>query len=147
MSSAVFPHAKLDWTISKLEEKTQAQPEDLDARLELSRCKLSRGWMHGGGEADCNEALALARRDAASDAATVDFEADAFETLSRQVSELQTLVRQLAAPRRRKRKRGPTPHSASARPLIAKRRPPRSNTLRDTIAILDKLDMHDAQRA
>ena len=62
MSTAVFPHAKLDWTISKLEEKTQAQPEDLDARLELSRCMLSRGWMHGGGESDCNEALALARR-------------------------------------------------------------------------------------
>ena len=62
MSSAVFPHAKLDWTISKLEEKTQAQPDDLDARLELSRCMLSRGWMHGGGESDCNEALALARR-------------------------------------------------------------------------------------
>ena len=62
MSSAVFPHAKLDWTISKLEEKTQAQPEDVDARLELSRCMLSRGWMHGGGETDCNEALALARR-------------------------------------------------------------------------------------
>ena len=62
MPSAVFPHAKLDWTISKLEEKVQAEPDDLDARLELSRCILSRGWFHGGGEADCNEALGLARR-------------------------------------------------------------------------------------
>jgi len=62
MSSAVFPHAKLDWTISKLEEQTQAQPENDDVRLELSQCLLSRGWMHGGGETDCNEALSLARR-------------------------------------------------------------------------------------
>ena len=48
MASSVFPHAKLDWTISKLEERTSANAEDLDARLELSQTLLSRGWMHGG---------------------------------------------------------------------------------------------------
>ena len=90
-------------------------------------------------------ARALARRDAASDAATVDYDVDSLEKLSQQVSELQTLVRQLATPRRRKRKHGQ--HPTSARPSIAKRRPSHSTTLRDTIAILDKLDMHDAQRS
>ena len=62
MASSVLPHAKLDWTISKLEEKVSAQPDDLDARLELGRCLLTRGWMHGGGEPDCTAALGLARR-------------------------------------------------------------------------------------
>ena len=62
MASSVFPHAKLDWTISKLEERISANSEDLDARLELSQTLLSRGWMHGGGEADCSAALSLARR-------------------------------------------------------------------------------------
>ena len=62
MASSVLPHAKLDWTISKLEERTAAQPEDLDARLELGRALLTRGWMHGGGEPDCTAALGLVRR-------------------------------------------------------------------------------------
>lgn len=62
MSSSILPHTKLDWTISKLEEKVTSQPEDLDARLELARCMLSRGWMHDGGESDCSSALQGARR-------------------------------------------------------------------------------------
>lgn len=62
MPSPVLPHAKLDWTISKLEETVAAQPENLDARLELARCVLSRGWMHEGGEPDCAAALQGARR-------------------------------------------------------------------------------------
>ena len=62
MASSVLPHAKLDWTISKLEERVSAQPDDLDARLELGRCLLTRGWMHNGGEPDCTAALGLARR-------------------------------------------------------------------------------------
>jgi tetratricopeptide (TPR) repeat protein len=62
MPPSVLPHAKLDWTISKLEEATAAQPEDQSVRLELSQAILSRGWMHGGGEPDCSVALSLARR-------------------------------------------------------------------------------------
>ena len=62
MASPVLPHAKLDWTITKLQERLESSPDDLDARLELSRCLLSRGWIHGGGEKACNEALSLARR-------------------------------------------------------------------------------------
>jgi tetratricopeptide (TPR) repeat protein len=62
MSSSVLPHAKLDWTVSKLEETVFEQPENLDARLDLSRCLLSRGWMHAGGDTDCSAALAGARR-------------------------------------------------------------------------------------
>jgi hypothetical protein len=34
----------------------------LEARLELCRCFLSRGWIHEGGEPDCATALAMARR-------------------------------------------------------------------------------------
>jgi Flp pilus assembly protein TadD len=62
MASPVLPHAKLDWTITKLQERLESSPDDPDARLELSRCLLSRGWIHGGGEKACNEALSLARR-------------------------------------------------------------------------------------
>jgi tetratricopeptide (TPR) repeat protein len=62
MASSVLPHAKLDWTISKLEKAVALHPEDLGVRLDLSRAMLSRGWMHGGGEPDCTTALGLARR-------------------------------------------------------------------------------------
>ena len=62
MSSSVLPHAKLDWTISKLDETVSREPDNLDARLELARCMLSRGWMHEGGEADCGAALQGSRR-------------------------------------------------------------------------------------
>ena len=62
MSSPILPHAKLDWTISKLEETVLAEPENLDARLKLAQCRWSRGWMHDGGEVDCSAALQGARR-------------------------------------------------------------------------------------
>jgi tetratricopeptide (TPR) repeat protein len=62
MPTPVLPHAKLDWTISKLSETVESEPDNLDARLELCRCFLSRGWIHEGGEADCSTALAMARR-------------------------------------------------------------------------------------
>lgn len=62
MPSSVFLHAKLDWTISKLEERVAASGDDLDAQLELCTALLSRGWMHGGGDEDWSAALSLARR-------------------------------------------------------------------------------------
>jgi Flp pilus assembly protein TadD len=62
MASPVLPHAKLDWTITKLQERLETSADDLDARLELSRCLLSRGWIHAGGEKATTEALGLARR-------------------------------------------------------------------------------------
>jgi len=71
MPSSVFPHAKLDWTISKLEERVASQPDDLGGRLELGQCLLTRGWMHNGGEPDCTAALSLARRVLQDDATSV----------------------------------------------------------------------------
>lgn len=62
MADALLPHAKLDWMISRLEADLERQPDDGVARLKLARCMLSKGLMHGGGEAACNQALSLARK-------------------------------------------------------------------------------------
>ncbi len=59
---SLFPHQKLDWTISRLEESTAKSPEDPALRLELARGLLSRGLFHHGGEAECNRALGVARK-------------------------------------------------------------------------------------
>lgn len=59
---SLFPHQKLDWTISRLEESTGRSPDDPALRVELARAVLSRGLFHQGGERECNRALSLARR-------------------------------------------------------------------------------------
>lgn len=58
----MFPHHKLDWTISRLEKQLEAMPDDTDARLELCRAGVSRARWHGGGEMWFNKALTHARR-------------------------------------------------------------------------------------
>jgi tetratricopeptide (TPR) repeat protein len=58
----LFPHTKLDWTISRLEDRIHGSPDDPASRIELARAVLSRGLYHSGGEQDCNRALALARK-------------------------------------------------------------------------------------
>ncbi len=72
MATALLPHSKLDWTISRLEGDLERNPGDEVTRLELARCMLSRGLMHGGGEAACNQALTLARRVLQDDPTSVD---------------------------------------------------------------------------
>jgi len=72
MPSSLLPHAKLDWTISRLEKAVEERPEDYGKRLELARCVVSRGLLHGGGEAACNEALALSRKVLQEDPASVE---------------------------------------------------------------------------
>ena len=72
MASTLFPHAKLDWTISRLEGVLAERPDDLDSRLELARCTLSRGLFHGGDEAACNQALAMARKVLQDDPTSID---------------------------------------------------------------------------
>ena len=58
----MYPHQKLDWSASRLETRLNEAPNDRDARLELGRIYLSRGLYHGGGEQQCAQALAVARR-------------------------------------------------------------------------------------
>jgi tetratricopeptide (TPR) repeat protein len=72
MASSLFPHAKLDWTISRLEKDLQARPEETSIRLELARCVVSKGMLHSGGEASCNEALSQARKVLQEDPTSVD---------------------------------------------------------------------------
>lgn len=60
--TAMFPHDKLDWHISRLERRLESAPDDGATRLELSRACISRGWFHDGGEVWFNKALTQARR-------------------------------------------------------------------------------------
>ena len=39
---ALFLHSKLDWTLHNLDEQLQAEPQNIEVRLELARC-----WLHG----------------------------------------------------------------------------------------------------
>ena len=68
--TTLFPHQKLDWSISKLEDRLAAL-DDPDAagsaRLELARAIVSRALYHKGGERDANRALQLARKSLADD--------------------------------------------------------------------------------
>lgn len=58
----MFPHQKLDWTLSRLEKHIADHPDDVTARAELAWCALSRAWWHEGGESWFNRALTQARR-------------------------------------------------------------------------------------
>lgn len=61
-SASLFPHNKLDWLISKIEDQVHASPDDPALRLELARALISRGLFHGGGERECNRAFGVLRK-------------------------------------------------------------------------------------
>ena len=46
-AQSLFPHQKLDWTISRLQERVDATPDDPTARIELAGAMVSRGLYHG----------------------------------------------------------------------------------------------------
>ena len=58
----MFPHDKLDWTLSRLERHLDDNPDDVPARTDYARAALSRAWFHDGGEQWANTALTQARR-------------------------------------------------------------------------------------
>ena len=58
----MFPHQKLDWTLTRLEQQVAAHPDDATSRAELAWSALSRALWHDGGEAWLNKALTHARR-------------------------------------------------------------------------------------
>ena len=60
--TSLFLHQKLDWSIARFEDRVHRSPDDPQARVDLARAVLSRGLYHGGGEKECNRALALARK-------------------------------------------------------------------------------------
>ncbi|MCB9780826.1 MAG: tetratricopeptide repeat protein [Alphaproteobacteria bacterium] len=66
MADALFPHQKLDWLISRLEDKVHERPDDPQARLELARALISRGLFHSGmrdgAERECNRAFGTLRK-------------------------------------------------------------------------------------
>ncbi|RME26774.1 MAG: tetratricopeptide repeat protein, partial [Deltaproteobacteria bacterium] len=71
-SASLFPHNKLDWLISRIEDKVHAAPDDPHLRLELARALLSRGLFHGGGERECNRAFAVLRKVLQEDPASAE---------------------------------------------------------------------------
>lgn len=71
-AQSLFPHQKLDWTVSKLEERVGQAPDDPSLLLELARAVLSRGLYHGGGERDCSQALAYVRKALNDDPSNVE---------------------------------------------------------------------------
>ena len=69
---SLFPHAKLDWSIDKLEEQVHADPADPELRLQLARALVTRGIYHDGGEKECSRALATARKLLGEDTANAE---------------------------------------------------------------------------
>lgn len=62
MAVPMFPHAKLDWTLKRLEKRLEEAPDDAVARGEYAAAALSKAWFHEGGEPWFNKALTQARR-------------------------------------------------------------------------------------
>src|SRR5690606_12174217 len=58
----MLPHDKLDWTLSRLDQRLESAPDDAVARLEFATAALSRALFHDGGEVWFNTALTQARR-------------------------------------------------------------------------------------
>jgi tetratricopeptide (TPR) repeat protein len=58
----MFPHKKLDWLISRLDQQVAETPDDPEAQLELARALLSQAIYHGGGEGSASRALGCARK-------------------------------------------------------------------------------------
>lgn len=61
-TQSLFSHTKLDWTIGRLQEQSERNPDDPALRTALARAIVGRGLYHTGGEKDCNTALALSRK-------------------------------------------------------------------------------------
>lgn len=57
----MFPHDKLDWNLSRLEQRLAESPDPL-ARIAYAKACLSKGRFHAGGDGWFNEALTQARR-------------------------------------------------------------------------------------
>ncbi len=58
----MLPHDKLDWTLSRLDQRLESAPDDAVARLEYATAAVSRALFHDGGEVWFNTALTQARR-------------------------------------------------------------------------------------
>jgi len=61
-ATSLFPHSKLDWLVTHLEDQVHEKPDDPAARLELVRALLARGLFHGGGERECSRAFGVVRK-------------------------------------------------------------------------------------
>lgn len=68
----LFPHQKLEWSISHLDDQLAKTPGDPALRTELARALLSSGLFHRGGEQACSRALSTARKVLNDDPASVD---------------------------------------------------------------------------
>ena len=58
----MFPHDKLDWNLSRLDQRLEGAPDDAVARLDFARAAVSRAMFHDGGEVWFNTALTQGRR-------------------------------------------------------------------------------------
>lgn len=47
-AQSLFPHTKLDWTIGRLREQSERNPDDPALRIALARAVLGRGLFHSG---------------------------------------------------------------------------------------------------
>ena len=54
---SLFPHQRLDWEISDLEEKSKRSSGNTTNLLKLMKAYLSKGLFHNGGEQACSSAL------------------------------------------------------------------------------------------
>lgn len=71
-TTSMFPHQKLDWLVSRLEDGVHDKPDDPGARLKLARALISRGLFHGGGEQQCNRAFGTLRKVLQDDPASAE---------------------------------------------------------------------------
>ena len=54
---SLFPHQRLDWTISDLESKLKHSGGSTTLLLQLMKAHLSKGLFHAGGEKSCSDAV------------------------------------------------------------------------------------------
>lgn len=54
---SLFPHQRLDWTISDLESKLKHSGGNTTLLLQLMKAHLSKGLFHDGGEKSCSDAV------------------------------------------------------------------------------------------
>jgi len=58
----MFPHQKLDWTITRFEQQLDKRPDDSDVRYRYAIALLSKAKFHDGGEPCFNQAVTQARK-------------------------------------------------------------------------------------
>ena len=54
---SLFPHQRLDWTISDLDSKLKHSGGNSALLFELMKAHLSKGLFHDGGEKSCSDAV------------------------------------------------------------------------------------------